>query len=303
MVGLCLAGVLATASAPATEEQPTQLAGVTRVTGEHSASMPVHLAAPATLNALAVTLEGAGRIFGVVLHRDGAPAGATAFAVHINYCHSAGCTNPDFGGGQNFAFVAVPESDSQVGLFFEPSGTLPPGDYHLQLIADEHPVTVTIPLDGLGGEVELTPSGPSGSTMTIPAPDLRLPSPARALFSAGSSHLVGQFGGLHVGALWVDEPLPGEVNTAASCLFAGSPPALTGYQFPCPGGGEISIFPSGSQPVGPAQGLLGLHDRYRAILEFAGGTGPGLYSAGAYNDVAGPALEGHLQLVWMDFLA
>jgi hypothetical protein len=315
-VGILLPTAVAMPGAVAAGPQVVaELAGVTVVTGSTSASMPVHLSQPAALNPWKVGFEGAGRIFGFVLHGDGDRGGATgatplavatAVAVHINYCLAPGCTNPDFYGGYKFGAVAVPDGYRHSGIPFDfAGGTLPSGDYHLQLIADGEPVTVTIPLDGLSGQVQLAPTGPAGQTLTTPPPDLTLPAPAKVAYSAGSTHTVEQFGGMFIGTFWVDEPLPHEVNNGDACQFSGQPPPRTRYQGPCLSDGVLSVnvFPSGSAPVGTARGPLGLYERYRAVGDFMGGTGPGVFSAGAYNEVAGPAIEGHLQLIWIDFLA
>ena len=264
--------------------------------------MAVYLPHEATLNTGKVIVQGGGRHIGFVLHHDGGPQGATALVVRDGFCVAAGCTGA-FGHLYGSDGVSHDDQPNQDGQLFGPTGTLPAGAYHLQLIADGTPVRLTIPFGGLGGQVTLVPHGPSGITQVTPIPDRALPSGGQVAYSAGSTRLVGVHGGMHVGAMWLDEPLPKEVNFGDACHFSGPPPAQTRFEFPCMANGTVhlTVFPAGNAAAGTTATPAGPIPNYQAILTFWGTLNPGERSAGAYDNVAGPVTDAHMQQVWIDF--
>jgi len=164
-----------------------ELAGVTQVTGSHSAFVPVRIPAPVEISAIDIfdaappsqpgqpsqpldnphiEIDGAGRVFGIVLTQNGPERqkedldndGATLLAVRYGMCSGAGCQPINSGADVVSAFGPGVESS---GSFADERITLPGGDYNLYLLADGAPVSVTLRLQSLSGSTSMSPASPA----------------------------------------------------------------------------------------------------------------------------------------------
>lgn len=154
---------------PAALAEPVQLCGVTRISGEQSARIRVHI--PRSLNfeipldeplrrpiydeSSPIQISGAGRVLGLAL-------------VEERYSEE----HPGLPTGSATLFYTVPEAPiapttiDEVGDVWRcnpHAGTcaIPAGNYRIYLIADNGPVTVTLRFPQLPGSVDLAPTVPA----------------------------------------------------------------------------------------------------------------------------------------------
>jgi len=147
--GSCLVG-------PASAAQPVELCGTTTIETSTTGRARVRVPADATIDlSPAPAITGEGRIIGFHLTEPGTQAGF--WARTIRYRNSLG-----FGVHTQSAGQAADEdrepSSGPAEPGFGPGCSrchVPPGDYDLYVIADGSPVSVTLDLEGLDGQVHL----------------------------------------------------------------------------------------------------------------------------------------------------
>jgi hypothetical protein len=275
---------------------PPYLAGTTTVTATTSASMAVRLSKAVTIDSFAdITLNGRGRIYGVVLHQDGGPDKPTAGKLNHGFCAGAGCT-PELGTLGEVPFFDPPGAGFGVG-------TLPPGNYHLYLLADGAPVQVTLRLAGLTGSLSLAPKLAAKAALGEPAPTTAEPATGPSVFSAGSTHTVPAAGGFQAFTAWKAEPLANEFSHIGDCIYPGAPPAgpFPAYQEPCHGGdGAVSFGLTGSAQSGTAPTPAGPG---RFISYYMAGyfLDPATIGIGAFMNTPGPVTSAAFQQLWLDY--
>jgi len=151
--------------APPARPTPAPTLGAHNViAGEEMTVMDVSVPQPATLPKKPfdnpnIHIEGMGRVVGFVLVQQGVPL-RTAYkfvAVRWGFCRPKGCM-PQWTATLSFAMYWKGRHGYRI----------PAGDYRLYLITDEQPVRIVLQLDGVSGDVSLSPRQPSGATITRP---------------------------------------------------------------------------------------------------------------------------------------
>jgi hypothetical protein len=145
----------------------TALAGATTITGSASGKVPVRLEQPATFTVPrggqpgSVQVTGEGRFTGFALVADGTDPNR----VMISGGRVSNGLPADHSLGDS-SMLALTHTDA-LDLATS-SWELPAGDYHLYLIADGSPVTVTLSLAGLSGSTQLSPTVPVAADVARP---------------------------------------------------------------------------------------------------------------------------------------
>jgi hypothetical protein len=195
-------------------------------------------------------------------------------AYRYNFCYRPGCPAD----GPEMLTSAFNADDVRYGLNQGDGRTrLPAGRYHLLVVTDGAPVTVTLRLPGLSGRVALRPQAPARTTettltWTAPTP----PTPVSTRFSGGTRATFDGHTGEVLSMLDVRHDYSVE-EESGFCVYDGAAPPA--YLRGCPGGGGVSI------------GFVGVATtayRSRAWGSYAG-LGDGSYAVGEYYDVTGAA--------------
>lgn len=300
----CSAPIAFAASRPVLAQSGARvtLAGTVVLKGSRSGVLAVRLPRPAEISVAEVPpqtsstdvrIQGKGRITGFVLHGDGAWNRPTVFSLRVADCTSPGCTAP----WPPFYYSWV-----NLGPTAQTSGTLPAGDYHLYLVADGAPTTVTIHFHGLPGRVVLTPPATASTRITEVKPALHVSPPALGpvVWAGGLTHSVTHWGALTIANLWYLVPLPNEEADLTFCDYYNSPPPpLIAYQSPLCNGANFLTNLAG--PVGHHYGPLGVLGEYGASWIAGVIEPPGTCSDGESITVAGPVTSVDMQELVVNF--
>lgn len=195
-------------------------------------------------------------------------------------CTTPGCTDP---------YLPFFYSSFNTGPKPQDGGTLPAGDYHLYLVADAAPTTVTLRLHGLSSRRTVLLPATKAVSIAVPKPDLAVapPSGGPLVYANGLTHEVTHWGALDIVNFWYLLPLPNEETLIGDCHFYNSPPTpVLSYNSPlCQG---FMYLTNLAQPVGPHSGPLGVVGQYGGAWIAGAIQAPGTWSDGGRVDVVGP---------------
>lgn len=213
------------------------LAGTTKVAGSSTGVMRVTLPRPVTIATREganpdITLEGAGRLTGVVLTQSnvGEYERSSLTAVRFGYCGEPGCSSGSPSELQVYGRGAAPQ---------EPV-TLEAGTYLLYVIADGSPVTATLRLRGLPGKTTLVPNGETHSGFVSPTAANSTALPGEDSFWYGEEVDFRGEAGMVVAILRFDVDNWVDIHYG-DCAYQGSQTRTPASFSPaCPGG--ISVY-------------------------------------------------------------
>lgn len=245
-----------------------------------------------------------GRFAGYVLRQAGHGVQGAVFALSTGFCLARACAHPDW-----VPYAGGCDCNTTTGT---PTNTvLPAGRYHLFLIADGAPVTVTFSLPGLKGRTAIHSGQPHpAQTIYTPAPSVADPAIATAgmganNYSAGASHTTPH-GGVYFLIAWKIFAVspPKSISHFGACYFNGPvvPGPLGPYEYPC-NNSLLGTGPGGQVQTGPGPAPAGVLAQYGTDFEAFGSLNPGPWSLGSYINSMSPATEAHTQVFWLDFPA
>lgn len=269
------------------------LTGTTVVAGSRSAWTRVVLPKAVFFNPSEdVTLTGTGRLYGMVLKKEGAWNAPVGWRVHIGYCVGGGCASTY---RDVRSEVFVPGGNTV-------TGTLPAGTYRLYVVADGAPVRATMKLRGLsGGTRTLQPGAPARAAVVEARPTIAEPGSGPLVYAAGSTRSVPAGGGMNVTVVWKDHPAKPAPSATGVCQYVGVEPPASGttpaYHWPCQGGGPDL---TGGLPAEPMPTPAG-PGRYVSLFHTSFLLPENSYGFGGFSDTPGPVTSAHVQQLWLDF--
>jgi hypothetical protein len=273
-LALVIGGCLAVGAAPSlatTSSRVVRLAGTTVIRGSHSTSVEVSLAKPVLFATDAVRagtmfrVSGRGRIVGVLMTAVRPNTSGHLSSLAFNYCYRPGCRASRPARVDDVWQDRASADDTHDAAMYV---QLAAGRYHLELVADGAPVSVTLRFPGLAGRTTVRPSRRSaGRTSTLRFTDA---APVPAAVSTWSGGLSVRPRATSKVLAMVSDPGDGLAEVGL-CVHEDAPPPA--YVAGCPGGN----WSDERVPSSPRQDIPG---RYL----FANVVGPGRWSAGVYRD-------------------
>ena len=275
-----LAGAMPAASAEQRRAAPVAF-GTTTFSSTNGSATAFTLSRPSTLvrapghQLRDVTINGGGRVAGIVLAREGADAesGAVLYAMRFNGCWSRGCTTPrderlfPWGYAEARDVPSVRRDDGSTLL------TLPAGRYTAYVVADGAPVKVTVRFNGERGTGTLRPDRAASLRLTTATSQV----PGGTVYSAGAAGELRSSLGLLVGVM--EARLTMNVSSdGGTCFYRDAQP---------PGGTFVSGCPFGtSEPAIVVNGVTPMHRGVTSMLLEQGDRDGVPWTLGNYFDGA-----------------